>query len=120
MARKTTTILTSDKSGAKIAEGSGGTVRIRTAAGVAYRADVTSAELNALVKELNAVKIGSRADNVARRAAEKAAAEDEGEGTEPGDGEGGEDEGEEPEGDDVEMTPSAPSEPPADESKVAA
>lgn len=94
MARKTKTVTTSDKSGATIAEGSGGTVRIRNAAGVAYRADVTTTEMNALIKELNAVKIGgTRAERVAERAAAKAEAEN-GDADDAGDGEGGEDEGE--------------------------
>lgn len=110
MARKTEVIRTSDKSGAKIGEGTGGTVRLRDAAGIVYRADVTSAEFRALVKDLNAEKVGGkREQRRLERAAAAAAAE---EPAEPGDGEGGEDGDEE--GDEE-----SPTEEPAEEKAAA-
>lgn len=104
MARKTEVVRTSDKSGAKIADGTGGTVRIRLADDTVYRADVTSAEARALLKELNAEKVGGKR---AAKKAEREAAAAEADAAEASD-----DDAADGAVDDVEMTPPQPSEAP--------
>jgi hypothetical protein len=58
---KTIRMKVSSRSGEEIPAGTGATVRIRLAGGAAYRADLTQAEAEGLVRELHADEVRVRA-----------------------------------------------------------